>query len=239
MTNKIVDIFKYIDDKTLVIFDVDNTLIETIQEFGSYAWFCSVTDRFQKKGYDYHHAMQKTCAIFEQIENLVEFKTVETVTLDVINQLQSKNIKTMALTMRSFSTKQMTSKQLASVDIKLAKNAVYDKKVEFDSMVGFADGVLYSGLKDNKGECLITFLEKINLYPANILFIDDSKHHIEEMHKILNAKGIPTNCILYEATHSRVAKFDPAHADRDLLKAIGKERFDSVFNEISAFVAVE
>ena len=49
-TNKIVDVFKYIDDKTLVIFDIDNTLIEAVQEFGSYAWMCSMTSRLQKKG---------------------------------------------------------------------------------------------------------------------------------------------------------------------------------------------
>ncbi len=231
-TNKIVDIFKYIDDKTLVIFDIDNTLIETIQEFGSYAWSCCMTSRFQAKGYGIQDAMKRSCAAFAQIEEFVEFKTVESETLDVINKLQNKNIKTMALTKRLFSMKQSTSKQLSSVNITFLQNAIHDKEIEFDSMAGFADGILYSGLNDSKGEWLITFLEKIDYLPANVLFVDDAKHHIDEMHKTLNVKGIPTTCIHYGATDLRMSQFNPARADKDLLEAIGRAHFDSVLKEL-------
>lgn len=191
-----------------------------------------MTSRFQEKGYEIQDAMKRSCAAFAQIEEFVEFKTVEPATLDVINKLQNKNIKTMALTKRLFSTKQSTSKQLALVDITFLKNAIHDKEIEFDSLAGFADGILYSGLNDNKGEWLITFLEKINYLPANIVFVDDAKHHVDEMHKTLKAKGIPTICIHYGATDLRAAQFDPARADKDLLKAIGRKRLDSVFKEL-------
>ncbi|MFC1841716.1 DUF2608 domain-containing protein [Candidatus Dependentiae bacterium] len=231
-SNKITDIFNYVDDKTLVIFDVDNTLIETVQEFGCYTWSCNMTSRFEKKGIEYFQAMQKTCAIFAKIKDFISFKTVEPEALDVIKKLESDNIKTMALTKRMFSTKQSTIEQLLSVNIEFSKKTIHDKEIKFDDMIGFSEGILYSGLGDNKGECLISFLEKISYTPENIVFVDDGKHHVENVYSNVTAKNIPITCIRYGAADQRVANFNPAKADTELLNIIGNDRYNLIMKEL-------
>jgi hypothetical protein len=50
----------------LVVFDIDFTLIETVQEFGSYVWSINITKRLQEKGYSYADAIKKLVVATEQ-----------------------------------------------------------------------------------------------------------------------------------------------------------------------------
>ena len=139
----------------------------------------------------------------------------------------------MALTARMFSLSVPTVRHLLSAGIDFSQNSLHDKEIIFDDMFAFSKGVLYSGLREQKGSGLIKFLEKINHTPDNILFIDDAEHHAQEVHESLNSYGIPTTCIRYGGADHRAVTFDPARADKDLLKIIGQERFDLLFKELS------
>lgn len=231
-SKKIVDVLNHADQKTLVIFDIDNTLVETVQEFGSLAWHANMTKKLRSKGTEYFQAMQKTCAAFAEIENLVSFKTIEPETLEVVKTLNQQNIPNMVLTKRMFSTKRSVVKQLRSTGLEFSQNTIHDKEIKFTELRGFAEGILYSGLGDDKGECLLSLFEKINYTAEKILFIDDERHHVEEFYKTLNAKGIDTTCIRYDGADERVAKFNPAKADQELLAVISQERFNNIFKEL-------
>ncbi len=230
-TNKIINALHHITDDSLVIFDIDNTLIETIQEFGSYAWMCVMTNKLQEKGWEYQAAIHKTASAFEYIKDIVAFKTVEATTHELITQLCHKNITIMALTFRSFTIRHNTIKQLDFVDIDFSQNTIHETEILFDTHFGFSDGILYSGFQENKGACLVTLLKQINYYPKHVVFIDDGKHHIDEMYEALNTHKIPATCIHYTATAKRAEKFCMDDANSDLLNSLGKERFNSFFKE--------
>ena len=230
-SKKIIDVLNHVNKNTLVLFDIDNTLIWSIEEFGSLEWSSHISSQFHKDGLDIVEAIRKSCAIFEQIGDLISFKPVESDTLDVLSKLNKKKIGNIALTKRMFSLSIPTVKHLISAGINFSNNSLHTEEVVFDDMFAFSKGVLYSGLRKEKGSALIKFLEKINHKPDNILFIDDSQHHFKEVHENLNSYGIPTTCIRYGGADHRSKTFDPARADSDLIKVVGQERFDLLFKE--------
>jgi hypothetical protein len=231
-SNKISDVLKYVDEKTLVLFDIDNTLIWSVEEFGSLEWSTHTSGRLCKNGMSLDEAITKTCTIFLQIHDLISFRTIEPDTISVLDELDKKNISNMALTKRVFWLNTPTIKQLSSVGIDFSKNPLHEKEIIFDDTFGFDKGVLYSGLYEEKGDALIKLLEKIDHKSDNILFVDDSDNHAREVYETLNSYGIPTTCIRYGAADHRSVTFDPAQAEQELLKVIGQERFDQILKEL-------
>lgn len=231
-SKKIADVLNYAEKDTLVLFDVDNTLIWSVEEFGSQPWFVHIFNQFQKKGFCPVESMEKSRLVLEQIEELVFFKPVEPDTLNVLEALNKKSINTLGLTRRILSDANITVKQLLSVGIDFSQNSLYEKEEVFTDTFGFSKGILYAGLDEEKGSGVIKFLEKIDHKPKNILFVDDARHHVEEVYQSLNDYGIPNICIRYAGADDRLEKFDPARADRDLIASIGKERFDLLFKEL-------
>ena len=53
-TKKMSTILNHIDDNTLVVFDVDNTLIEPKSLIGGVAWFKNTAKKFEIKLYYYY-----------------------------------------------------------------------------------------------------------------------------------------------------------------------------------------
>lgn len=64
-------------------------------------------------------------------------------------------------------------------------------------------GILFgNSTKSDKGEVLCAFLEKVQIYPQKIVFVDDSKRNVQTVASALKHKGIDHPCIHY--TRSQV-----------------------------------
>jgi len=231
-STKITDVFDYVDDGTLAVFDIDNTLIDTVQNFGGYAWSCHVTKRLQDRGFDFPIALLKSYDILAQVIEFVDFKEIEPETSDVIRKLREKNVLSMALTARMHSMSKNTNGALLQADIDFFEAAIHDQKIQFNSTAAYERGVLYTGPKLRKGESLVLFFEKIGYVPKKVVFVDDSKGNVEDVSKTLHSKNIPVTCLRYSATDDREAKFDPARSERELFDAIGEERYATIFKEL-------
>jgi len=231
-SNKIKDLLEYVTKDTLVVFDIDNTLVENEQEYGGYAWSLEVTKRWKEKGLKPRDALIRSYKTFAQVQDYASYKPVEQDTAFVLKSLQEKQIKTMVLTMRSFNFAPITFKHLLSVNMDFSKDPVWDQGIIFGGMAGFTKGILYAGPEVQKGELLVSFFEKIKYKPKHVLFIDDAAYHVESVSKCLVNENIPNVCIRYGATDERSQKFDPAVADKKLLSVIGKEKYKEIFEEI-------
>ena len=162
-SNKITDVLKHVDEKTLVVFDIDNTLIDTVQEFGGYAWSINMTKRFLDKGFDFSEALVKSYALLGDVIEEIDFKVIEPETASVITKLREKNILSMALTARMLTMSSCTDRSLLGVNINFFEPAICGDTIQFSSTAGYTNGVLYAGPDfNNKGECLTLFLDKIN-----------------------------------------------------------------------------
>lgn len=222
-TNKFSDILKYADEETLVLLDVDNTLIEPISYVGGVAWFDYMMAKMKKRGIPEEDVIHKTSFLWVRLQQFVKVRTVEEAIPSVIKTLHKKNIKTMGLTARSFLVSRITDQQLKSVDISLQDNTICGKEIIFTDHAGFYNGVLSIEPFGSKGERLLQFLKKIDYETKKVLFVDDLSSFVEDVGTTLSetslskGKKIHFKGIRYGGADDQEIRFNPARADEELL----------------------
>lgn len=215
-TKKISDILQYADSDTLVLLDVDQTLIEPASHVGGSAWFDHITEKLQASGVDEKEAIEKVYDVWMRLQDVLPIRLVEAETPSVVKQLHDKQIKTVGLTARGFMLADLTNKTLKSVGIHLDAHTIHDEKIELTKHVGFYNGVLSIEPYGNKGERLISFFEKINYLPKKVLFVDDFRFFLEQASQVLRLKNIQFTGVRYGGSDDNRLTFDPAIADQEL-----------------------
>jgi len=214
---------EYVDGKTLVIFDIDNTLIKSTGYIGSAKCEDYMLNTFQRIGLSKQEAIKKEEAIWVELLDAMQFGLCERDIADVFTRLLEKNITIMGLTARPLASSSLTTKQMRSMGISFEQRLVYDRELLVSNDIGFIDGVLYVGSGVNKGEVLLKFLDQIGVTPEKVLFIDDSRKNLEHVCEALKMRQIPGIYIHYnfpEETES-FGKTDPEKEVRDALLQVG------------------
>ncbi|MFH0898800.1 MAG: DUF2608 domain-containing protein [bacterium] len=228
--SKIIEITSYVRPETLVLFDIDNTLIQPVQVFGGHAWFHDTIKRLEKRGLPGPEVQQKASEFFTAIQDSITLKLVEPEIITVLAQLKEKNIKMMGLTARWLGLAQRTSRDLQEFNI-VFDNPVHKDNLEMGKISGFHQGILYSGEEFGKGELLAKFLDRINHIPKHVLFVDDVMHYVQDVAGWMSKRGIDCHCIRYGAVDQQVAQYSQSQADKELIDVLGIERFKSIFGE--------
>jgi hypothetical protein len=185
------EVSKYVDKNTLLIFDLDNTLIELPQHLGSEEWFYNTFQDYKKKKMSEEEALQNTLLKFFAVQHLSQVRIVEENSDKIIQDLQKKNFSIIGLTTRHMELSLCTAFQLESLNINLLKTSPSDKEVFFNNprsvlfknglgSVLFKNGILFTSGTD-KGKALFTLLEKINYHPKKIVFVNDKLSHLKEV----------------------------------------------------------
>jgi len=186
------EITPQIDSNTLVVFDIDNTVIEPTGNLGSDQWYYFLVNKFQNRfnlsEYDAH---RKAEPMWNMAQSYIKTQAVEEETSQIIARLQENNIYVMALTARSSHIAEITRQQLLENNIDFQKYAPdLDKtSLVFSKNLIYEKGILYQGEGYNKGKTLVSFLEHINFKPKNIVFIDDKVKNTAHVHKALEELG--------------------------------------------------
>ncbi len=223
---QVANILETADRNSLVIFDIDDTLIspaDTIEQ----TWFHHSPDG--QKVYKELDAYIKTKdnprqyseMMTEKIKSKTKFKLIEDESLQLIHKLQNKNVKVMALTncstgpgkiidswqsWRSDNLKQVgidfsSSFDLQAIDLsKFIKSG--DKPVFYKGIL-LTDGV-------EKGVVLGAFLDAINFVADQIFFFDDQENQVKSVEKMAIARGIPYQGFIFRGAEKLVHIFDPA-----------------------------
>jgi phosphoserine phosphatase len=234
-TKQIKDILPHAGNETLVIFDIDKTLIQSAQYTGSLACEKHIKTNFLQNGCNETEAINLANVIWTKLQKIIPVKTVETDTLDTLESLSTKNIKIMGLTARSIDTIDITIKQLASMNLSLQSNPIHNQNLSIDNTTTYTENILYVGPWGNKGETLVIFLKTINYKPKRILFIDDSINHCKEVAQSLQKNGFSHICLHYTAAEESYPTFTPAQVHENISKFIGKEKYNKIFKDPSPF----
>ena len=209
------EITEYLDSETLVILDIDDTLLVPIQTLGTDPWFLSRLEYHWHITNDRSRALDKALAEWEAVRHLTDVKLVEAKTDEIIDNMQRNNIVVMGLTTQGLSLSDRTPVQLQSLSINLSKSAPSSQDCYF---INGARGVLYhhgilftSGT--SKGEALLQLLDLIDYHPKKIVFINDKKTHLQDVEKSATSRNINFVGLRYSYSDERVANFSPEIAD--------------------------
>jgi len=207
------EILPYIDEQTLLVFDLDNTVIEPVQTLGSDQWFQSLL----KQAYTVDQAV----SLWSQVQPLSQMKAVEAITPEIILSDQLVGLKVMALTARPANLAQVTENQLLSIGVSFLGSPVYGDDVADMNGQGaqgpqYIHGIEFVGPTSSKGEALVQFLHHINFKPGRIVFVDDTAKHTITVNDSLTSEGIENFEFRYGALDAQVAAFDSKVAEIEL-----------------------
>lgn len=207
------DIEKYVQDASLVVLDIDDTLLVPAQTLGTDVWFQYRWD-FHRKHEEPQVALDKALGEWEAVRHLTEMKIVEDGTDAVIKKLQDTGYNVMGLSTQGLALTSRTLIQLHDLNIDLSKTAPSKEDHYFMNKQGvlFRGGVLFtSGTK--KGEALLKLCNCINIHPTKVVFINDKASHLRDLGDTLEAKGIEFIGLRYTFSDDRVNHFDHQIAD--------------------------
>jgi hypothetical protein len=201
-----------VTEETLVILDIDDTLLIPKQTLGSDVWFTYQWEKYKEQGMPVSLALEKSLADWEAVRHITSMELVEPDTNNIVQKLQESNITVMGLTTQGLALATRTVLQLNSVGIDLTQTAPFKEDCYFMNPQSDKHGVLFrhgilftSGTP--KGPALLALLEKIGYRPKSVVFINDKESHLLDVSAALEKEGIPFLGLRYGFGDARVKAF--------------------------------
>ena len=197
--------------KTLVVFDIDNTLLRQDSMIGTHQWGDYMKERAMRAGVPENEAKQYQYRVFGQLQDKLNVVPVENEVLALLKTLEDKGIKHFALTARSAILKNVTSKQVQTLKHNFSKSfPVQNDLTKIENHLH--EGIIFSG-DVPKGELLKTIVENSPDEFDHIVFVDDKLYNLESIEKSFTNNPIKLESFRYGAADVFVNNFNPVVAD--------------------------
>jgi hypothetical protein len=214
-TARFQEIESYAEPDTLILLDIDDTLLIPVQMLGCDEWFKDRLDLHLKEGDSPHLALEKSLAEWEAVRHLTKMEIVEPGTEGVIRALQEKQCAVMGLTTQGLALATRTALQLKENRIDLSVSAPSGSD-HFLTQEGhgvlYRRGILFTSGTD-KGEALFSLLEQIGCAPRRIVFINDKKSHLREVERSAEKRSVPFIGLRYSHSDAKKNAYDSELAD--------------------------
>lgn len=208
------EIENYLTPNTLIVFDIDNTLMHLKQQMGSDEWFFHRLNNYRQLGISYEEALEIALNEWESVQHLSGVNPVESETAEIVSDLQNRYF-SIGLTTRGLGLATRTIQQLQSININLNLHTISPDEMHFmvkQEGVLYRKGILFTA-GQHKGECFKKLLEASGFHPERVLFINDKRSHILPVEEFCQSQGIEFIGLRYGYLDEKVAKFDPNLAE--------------------------
>lgn len=203
---------------TLIIFDIDNTLIEPVGWIGGPTWFEHIVkEKMRQERVSFAQAELAIVKLLAHVISHVTYVPVEHTIAALIKQLQNHNHAMIALTSRSTVLAELTHKALTNVDIQFAHSTFISPTIHSHDIYYHYHGIVFCD-GGCKGTVLVTLLAEHNYRPKRIICIDDSARHLHAIEKALATMypDIEFIGIRYSHLDHKCLLFDPVIAQQEL-----------------------
>lgn len=221
-TDHFEELVQYVTKDSLVLLDIDDTLLIPAQTLGTDAWFLYRIQQHEEQGKDHHTALEKALAEWEAIRHLTEVKIVEKGSQQIVENLQKQKIPVMGLTTQGLALATRTVMQLKTLGIDLTLSAPSEKSFYYDNHfsgdlclqtgVLYRQGILFTS-GTNKGEALLKLFDRMKILPQHVVFINDKATHLKDVQKAMEKAGIAFTGLRYAYSDARVNSFKKEIAD--------------------------
>jgi len=217
--SRMEQILPYIDKTTWVLFDIDDTLLESELQVGRPEWFFYEVGKLMDQGLDYEAAVLAYYPEWIRCQEICPIRTPEPEIASIVLQVQQSAGAVFGLTARHPPVCAATLKQLAYIGIDFTFSAPFCPNLETMTPTRWEGGVLFLTDFNKKGEVFRKWLEISQFRPSKIVLIDDGERHLISMEKQMEELGIPSTCFHYIKTTER--PFDPATAEKEYVDLLG------------------
>lgn len=222
------DLRSYLSPDSIVILDIDDTLLIPVQMLGCDEWF-----KLRLKA----NGLEKALAEWEAIRHITNMELVEEGTDAIIARLQDEGFSVMGLTTQGIALATRTVQQLKGCNIDLKKNA--PGRGDHFLSIGqhgalYRNGILFTSAM-HKGETFFALCETLGIVPKQIVFVNDKATHLREIDTAAEIRGIPFIGLRYSYSDARKRSFDPKIADIQFRQS----SFDRILSDEEALSIVE
>lgn len=197
-TQYMQQLLNHVTPQTLIIFDIDNTIMRPTQQLGSDQWFNHRRAVHQNAGASKYEALEAALSEWMAVQSITRMQLCEEQTQEIIADLQNEGFTVMGLTTRGLGLSTTTIHQLKKLDVDLIKTAPAKHDIFFDNKQGtlFRHGILFTAGSD-KGTALEKFLELAKVKPEAILFINDKACNLAPVARFCKEQSIPFKGLRY------------------------------------------
>lgn len=201
----------YIQKESLVLFDIDDTLITNPNSLGGPTWRSWVKPKLPANS-----SFVLFDALSLYIAKNIDYIAIEPNTAQLISDLQRDDVAVFAFTARGrtqwYTTDlegvdQFTHQQLnrACIDFNLSKIPAELQELE---STYFYKGIIFAQ-HIKKGDLLKHLFKDLNYHPSCIVFIDDKLEQVKSVEAAVKGSGIPFVGFWYKKTEEETKNFDP------------------------------
>ncbi len=202
--------------ETLVILDIDNTLLRPCQMLGSDEWFQYYLKYQTSLLGNEQAALLRTLDLLRAIYATTNVMPMEKQTATVVHELQKKGTIMMGLTNRGPDAANMTFRHLGLIDIGLGETSPCKASFTLWRLPGtlYQRGILFTDGK-NKREALSAFFQQLSWTPKRIVYINDHRKYLEEV-SAFEKEGVSFIGLRYSVADIYLKNFDPKASDAQL-----------------------
>ncbi|MEN9343312.1 MAG: hypothetical protein RLZZ453_99 [Chlamydiota bacterium] len=218
------------NQKTLFIFDLDNTLVETEQVLGSDQWVYYMLNRYLKEGHSEKSAIDKLMPEWIEIQKHSNLTFVDPVVPHLLETLKKKQIAYIGITKRDPKVSERTLDQLKQLGISFHPKERLENGHCFGESynITYKEGILFLAPDADKGSALKAYFKQMPAKPDSIVAIDDKLSNVKSLEAAAKELGIRFIGIRYGALDHKVKNFNSAIAD------LQYERFKSILSDEEA-----
>lgn len=202
------------EEGVVVVFDLDNTVMEPVHDHGSDQWFSAMIKCGMQYGFDLGQSVDKILPVYFDLQSRIQVKPVEVDVLPLIQFLQENGIPVIALTARSLPLMDRTIQLLTSIGVDFSKTSISSKEHAFTlhHEAHFKAGIMFCG-KNDKGETLRELFRATLFQPKKIVFADDKESCLVSVEKMAQELQVAFIGIRYAHCDEKVNAFqlDPDH----------------------------
>jgi hypothetical protein len=189
---RIKEVAQYIDasKRTLILFDIDNTLLCPATDLGADHWYdYIIQQKVASTGLDRSVVLIQTLPLMLHLNLHLDLIPIETTVANDIVYIQSLCERSLCLTARSPFLIDKTAQYLHRHSLMFQIPELKEYSFNFAKPSIYKHGILSCGW-NNKGIVLLAFLDLIKYQPEVIIFIDDKQHNLDAVQNALEGKNI-------------------------------------------------
>ena len=177
---------KYIDAYTIVLFDLDHTIFESKNYgYGHLNWFYDEVEKGTAKGQNEKAIIFNLFPHWLVSQQNMQVKPVEEITPHLIKKLQHKGLMVIGVTARQVPLVDLTLNHLKEINIDFSSKKLPDVIIYgFQAPTEMKSGIIFCSEYNSKGKILKAYLDKQNIFPKKIVFVDDSIRHLHAVTKV-------------------------------------------------------
>lgn len=213
---QIKEIKQYIiSGNTLIVFDIDNTLLTTKTDLGSDQWFSFLVQEKMNMGITRAQAVAQVLPLYYHVHSIVDLVSTESDLHAQVADIKELCDYSVCLTARSLPLASRTIEQLQMNQLTFHDYDQLERELSLTHPSMYKGGVLFCGMNE-KGEVLMHFLDLIDYHPEVIIFVDDKEKYIANVQAAAEKRNIHFIGLRYTGCDDRVLAYNHEATQQEL-----------------------